>query len=137
MVYLHYKELGMSERIPYSQVFRRILDYSPLAHQRMLDNTQDLHNLELTAKALGKRGVDYDYALMGDKDNRGHSTDLGKLVNHPTFSNESAFANPRYPGGAWGYNGKQDTFTPTQRQQTSSFDNYMNRYEPNVKIIRN
>ena len=118
------------------KAIRRVLDYNPTTHQRLLDNTNNLGKLELEAEALGRRGVDYDYALLGGRDGRGHSTDLGKLYNHPTFSNESAFANPSYPGGVWGFNGRQDTFTPTGRQQTPSFFDYMKQREPNVKIIR-
>jgi hypothetical protein len=44
----------------------------------------------------------------------GHLTDQFKKPNHPTFSNESQYSTPEYPGGAWAQVGNQWSFTPSQ-----------------------
>lgn len=107
--------LGLSDK-----VIRRILDYNPEAHKRMLDNTNDWSKIEDRAVMLGGRGVDYDYALIGERNKYGHSGDAGKLYNHPTFSNQSVFANKEHPGGKWigrGENGStEDIFFPSKNQ---------------------
>ena len=104
------------------EVFRRVMDYNAKKHQKLVDNTNDLGKMEIIARALGKRGVDYDYALAGVKNKFGHSGDTGKLYNHPTFSDQSAFANKKHPGGKWigrGENGsKQDIYFPSKNQVT-------------------
>ena len=47
-------------------------------------------------------GPDYDYSLGGAVDNNGHMTDMGKLPNHPTYSQESWFSkNTDKKGGSW------------------------------------
>jgi len=67
------------------------------------------------ARTSGGVGPDYDYSMLGVTDNRGHGSDLGKLPNHPTFSNQSAYSTAglgqKYEGGSWDGN----TFTPSKR----------------------
>ena len=104
--------LGISDK-----VLRRIIDYDPRVHRAKVMNSRDLGSMELTAKALQKRGVDYDYALAGERNADGHTGDAGKLYNHPTYSNESAFTNKRFPGGNWSKENGKDVYTPSVRQK--------------------
>lgn len=62
-------------------------------------------------------GPDYDYGMESTADNRGHLGDIGKLPNHPTFSDQSAYSGKvnGLTGGAWNGN----TFTPASWQQTN------------------
>ncbi len=62
-------------------------------------------------------GPDYDYGMESTADNRGHLGDVGKLPNHPTFSDQSAYSGKvnGLTGGVWNGN----TFTPASWQQTN------------------
>ena len=107
-------------------------------NRRNVMPTSFLRMLEDNARAFGWRGNDYDYGMIGALDGRGHGSDRGKLPNHPTFSNESAFASQRYPGGRWGRDFMGDTFTPSMRMlrgdNSQYSEEYMNRFEPNVGL---
>ena len=110
-------------------VFRRIMDYDPKAHKEKVMSSRDLGSIELAAKALRKRGVDYDYALAGERNAEGHTGDAGKLYNHPTYSNESAFANKRFPGGKWSKEKGKDVYTPSTRQVSEpGYKNKLGQY---------
>ena len=58
-------------------------------------------------------GPDYDYSMATALDSRGHAGDIGKLPNHPTFSDESAYSGTSgLVGGHWNGN----VFTPAPWQ---------------------
>ena len=99
------------------------------------------------ARLLKGIGPDYDYGAYERAFNakevanaNEHYSDIGKLPNHPTFSNESAYSTPEYPGGIWGkdINGRA-TFTPSPQMinsgATDGLASYMQRVEPNVKLV--
>ncbi len=50
-------------------------------------------------------GNDYDYGnyrkYSNQKASNGHMTDQFKMPNHPTFSKESDYSTPQFPGGDW------------------------------------
>ena len=86
-------------------------------------------------------GPDYDYRMAGELDARGHSGDLGKLPNHPTFSNLSAYATPQTPGGEWGEDFMGPKFTPSSRMWNQPgyrdyIRGYMQDREPDVRLFR-
>lgn len=92
-------------------------------------------NLARETKGIGP---DYDYSYAKEEpDGNGHYSDIGKLPNHPTFSNQSAYSTPEYPGGTWDEIKK--TFTPSPQMINSGATNglatYMQRVEPNVKLV--
>ena len=100
-------------------------------------------NQELLARGLAGSGVDYDYSKIkktDKQDERGHSTDSGKLPWHPTFSDQSEYSSSLDRGGHWGktVDGK-DTYTPSQtmidRGNTAGLAQYMKDAEPNVRLI--
>lgn len=67
------------------------------------------------AQAAGKQGDQQDYDMRGAWAaaggemplGGGHFTDKFKKPNHPTFSAESQYASPIFPGGTWGANSYQ------------------------------
>ncbi len=96
------------------------------------------------AEMRGTVGPDYDYSKASVfKSANGHSSDVGKLPNHPTFSTESEYSNGQTPGGRWGstvVNGQEvSTYTPSpwmvQNGNTEGLANYMTRHEPGVKLL--
>ena len=94
-------------------------------------NLPDVNNMqswERWAKATGNWGPDYDYSKMGEVDERGHGSDLGKLPNHPTFSTQSAYSEDGNPG-VWqvGRDGK-DFFQPSQEQVSEFGGRFYDRY---------
>ena len=102
----------------------------------------DLRLFEESSRLGGRMALDYDYSKSDPVarllDPRNHGTDLGKLPWHPTFSNQSAFANPRYPGGQWGRDFMGNTFTPSARQTKDPryLREYMREQEPNVRLTK-
>ena len=102
----------------------------------------DLKLFEESARLGSRKGLDYDYGMSDPMtrllDGRGHGSDKGKLPWHPTFSNQSAFANKNYPGGEWGRDFMGDTFTPSDKQMGNldALRSYMTQQEPNVRITR-
>ena len=104
----------------------------------------EMGNQEMLAQAIGGIGPDYDYSKMGNRDNRGHGTDAGKLPWHPTFSNQSYYSSLANPGGQWkeGYNSKgmkTQSYTPSVQSvrngNTQGLERYMKEVEPSV-ILR-
>ena len=96
----------------------------------------ELGNSDKLARLLGIIGPDYDYSKTSGIDSRGHSTDLGKLPWHPTFSQESAYSSPEFIGGVWNQNGN---YTPSLDMINAGFTHglgrYMRRVEPNSKLL--
>ena len=84
-------------------------------------------------------GPDYDYSLASRNGNE-HASDVGKLPNHPTFSNQSAYHSIENQGGVWGkdVNGR-DTYTPSvqmvQQGKTAGLAGYMASREPNTVLL--
>jgi len=91
-------------------------------------------------------GFDYDhYAQFKDlngadpsKDSRGHGTDKYKRPNHPTFSDQSVYSNPKTPGGKWSPDGA--TYTPSDwmksdKKRMEDLKGYMQSREPKTKLI--
>jgi hypothetical protein len=95
-----------------------------------------LRLIEENGRLSNGLGVDYDYSRSGSVDNRGHSSDAGKLPWHPTFSTQSDYSTPRDPGGRWSRDVFGETFTPSAKQQGLAFQEYMNEVEPNVRIVK-
>ena len=56
---------------------------------------------DYNARALGEIFGDYDYSKADEVNRFGHSTDLGKLPWHPTFSDQSAYNSLATPAGHW------------------------------------
>jgi len=88
---------------------------------------------------------DYDYAVAGlagmlakDRSKGQHGSDIGKLPNHPTFSNQSVYSTPIYKGGVWSKVNGQDVYTPStdmiKSGNTKGLAEYFNKYEPKVKL---
>lgn len=90
------------------------------------------------ARKSGGIGPDYDYSKDQSVDGRGHNSDAGKLPNHPTFSDQSDYANEKTPGGHWGNKNGKDTYTPSVQMVTdgraAGLGRYMKRVEPRVKL---
>ena len=95
------------------------------------------------ARVMKTAGEDYDYSKAGVVSSaNGHSSDAGKLSNHPTFSVESEYSTAQAPGGVWSKaaidNVKlQDTYTPSawmvqQPGRMEGLARYMVAHEPNV-----
>lgn len=94
------------------------------------------------ARALSLVGPDYDYSKQqGALDFRLHGSDLGKLPNHPTFSDQSYYNAPGLAGGQWGEHFNQDgklvqSYTPSldmiRSGSTQGLSRYMQRAEPDV-----
>jgi hypothetical protein len=81
---------------------------------------QDMMLWDKAARESKSVGPDYDYGFSGELDDRGHSSDRGKLPNHPTFSNLSEYStgglaefHPKATGGSWSNDG---VFTPSDNQ---------------------
>ena len=94
---------------------------------------------DMMARALNSVGPDYAYQYMGVPGSNGHGSDKGKLPNHPTFSNESAFANAMNPGGQWIQTFQGTRFQPSMQQwMRPGYDQYIRSYmdevEPNVSL---
>ena len=101
---------------------------------------------EKLAKIIGGIGHDYDYGAQVRLENKpltasanGHFSDIGKLPNHPTFSTQSAYNTPEYPGGIWNLDKNNNhTFTPSPQMinsgATEGLAEYMRRVEPDVKL---
>ncbi len=94
------------------------------------------------ARMRGTVSDDYDYskAPVMSFSADGHSTDKGKLPNHPTFSVESDYSNEKNVGGVWGKtaDGKY-TYTPSawmvQQGLTKGLADYMAAREPNTLLV--
>lgn len=116
-------------------------------------NYTDLQNLQDFARGsrinqfedrvYGNR--DYDYAVAGlagmlakDRSKGQHGSDIGKLPNHPTFSNQSVYSTPIYKGGVWSKVNGQDIYTPSadmvKSGNTKGLAEYFSKYEPEVKL---
>ena len=65
----------------------------------------------------------------------GHGTDRYKKPNHPTFSDESIYANKKNPGGSWLL---KDTFIapPTNEFRGGRLKEYMSKYEPGINLVQ-
>ena len=100
------------------------------------------------ARLTGGIGPDYDYSYAeSGPDGRAHYTDRGKLPTHPTYSDESAYADrvPFEPGH-WGRTpAGEDYFAPSEDKMRSTVDGvpyeqfierYMNEVEPGVRLIK-
>jgi hypothetical protein len=96
------------------------------------------------ARMLGGVGPDYDYSFVRQgPDGRGHFTDAGKLPNHPTFSNQSAYADEApLQAGRWVQLGlNQLGYQPGMARQGNKayMDFMLNRYlpvaDPNVSLL--
>ena len=72
--------------------------------------------LDAFARKNKTLGPDYDYSMIGKTDERGHGSDLGKLPNHPTFSNQSAYAKDGSPGRWLKARDGSDYFEPSPEQ---------------------
>lgn len=96
---------------------------------------------EENAKKKGDIGEDYDYGVMkldNHKDGD-HYSDLGKLPNHPTFSDESKYSSKKYRGGTWSVNDKgQDVFTLSEDMMKSgagkNISKYFEEFEPDAIV---
>lgn len=71
----------------------------------------------------------------------GHSTDLFKLPNHPTFSAGSLYATPDMPGGNWAeMPSGQWAYMPSQTNYNqfgqSKLEDYFNRIEPGNFLLK-
>lgn len=100
----------------------------------------------MTDRGLAIRKPDYSYAVAellgkGGLGKDGHSNDVGKLPNHPTFSNQSAFSSPGTEGGVWGNVNGVTAFEPSVSQvlgrgemSVKGLANYMKRREPGVLL---
>ena len=98
--------------------------------------------LDNYARITGGIGPDYDYGKAGTVDGRGHVGDTGKLPNHPTFSQESAYSNGLAQGGRWiadaegNYIGFEPSVQMAKDQgRMKSLANYIREVEPGVKLI--
>lgn len=82
------------------------------------------------ARESNSMGPDYDYTELRSVDGRGHGSDTGKLYRHPTFSNESQYADRSLglSGGNWDIDANgTGTFTPTKRQIDEGIVNRLQR----------
>ena len=115
-----------------------LLDFLIAERENIADRQLDRY-----ARATGGIGLDYDYSKAGRIDARGHTGDAGKLPNHPTFSQESAYSNSLIQGGRWiadEMTGKYIGFEPSTQMANNqgrmeSLVNYMQRAEPDVQLI--
>ena len=95
-------------------------------------------NSDFWARAFNAVGPDYDYTLIEQTpDGRGHYSDIGKLPNHPTFSNESIYAK-YYPelAGQWSETseGRQMFTEGVGRAGDKAYEQFMEKeYFPNVE----
>lgn len=116
--------------VNYRDIARAGLGNSPIIDPR---------TTELVGRASGTLGHDYYYNVKGEQAANGHYTDKGKMLNHPTFSNESMMHSPAYRGGQWGRADGKDTFTPSPDMINSGATNrlgdYFDRFEPNAKLV--
>ena len=107
-----------------------------MANNGLLGLMQGQEINEFQDKAYSNR--DYNYAIAGllqglSLDGRGHGSDIGKLPNHPTFSNESAYdglllANgQRANGGVWNTGNKN--YTPSNFQLSNMNQGDVNRLQ--------
>ena len=88
----------------------------------------------------------YDYDMRGawkagaSQSDEGHFPDTFKKPNHPTFSVESQYHNPKtMPGGVWGQDAQGRTmFTPSpfnlQNMSPNELRSYFYKVEPNVVL---
>ena len=125
-----------------SSAFKRLLKATPDKYKRenMQLMPQWMSDQELYAELTGGVGQDYDYGMMQKRDDRGHSTDKGKLPWHPTFSNQSAFTSKGSPGGQWENVEGRETYTPdfTQlsNQSPKELLKYMDEVEPDTMLMK-
>jgi hypothetical protein len=96
--------------------------------------------IEDNGRKLNNLGVDYDYSRSGSVDDRGHSSDAGKLPWHPTYSNQSDYAtgSVEYPGGTWSRDFQGDIFRPSVRQTKimtpEAYAGYFSKVEPDTRL---
>jgi hypothetical protein len=124
----------MAERIRIPQSF-----YSAFLQQQ--GNAE--HDRDTFARDYGQYGPDYDYRLVDptDIDMRQHGNDIGKLPNHPTFSNQSFYSGPNYPGGEWSRDFIGNRFTPSARMwlqpgYRENINQYMQYADPDTRVFR-
>ena len=96
------------------------------------------------AKANNKLNDLYDYDLRGfwkagsQRAANGHGSDLFKKPNHPTFSDQSQYADPdKLPGGKWANDAQgRMTFYPSsvnlKNMTTDELRGYFKEREPDV-----
>ena len=91
-------------------------DLEESAYQIYLDyqNRERGRDLDWDQGAYDGRGFWRSGASLGSN---GHATDTYKKPNHPTFSNESKYADQYNPGGVWSPN-KPYTYTPSNRTKS-------------------
>ena len=87
----------------------------------------------------------YDYDLRGfwkeggEFADNGHGADTYKKPNHPTFSDQSRYHDPKMtPGGTWDEVNGATMFTPSpynlQMMPSDAMKKYFEKYEPNVVL---
>ena len=88
----------------------------------------------------------YDYDLRGfwkeggEFADNGHGADTYKKPNHPTFSDQSRYHDPKMtPGGSWMESDGQVSFTPSaynlQNMSPQMLSDYFQKYEPGVTLV--
>ena len=88
----------------------------------------------------------YDYDVNGfflsgaGKDSNGHSTDLYKKPNHPTFSNESMYhGKDGYQGGSWITQGGKTFYQPSTTNillhGRDNLHKYFSSTEPDIQLL--
>ena len=85
-----------------------------MKEDQMLDGYRDT-----MARQFAGAGPDYDYSMVSAFDRLstgGHIGDIGKLPNHPTFSNESLYDSKETPAGTWEQTEKGWGYTPSEWQ---------------------
>ena len=116
------------------------------AYNTPLSNDEELaYQQWLASRGMqpGQESYDYDmrgfFKGAGAQADNGHFPDTFKKPNHPTFSNQSMYADPvAQPGGQWGTNlGGQDTFAPGAggTWDKPSLSRYMAQVEPNAQLL--
>lgn len=88
-------------------------------------NDREWEDWAIKNKSLGP---DYDYSKMGPPDPRGHGSDKGKLPNHPTFSDQSYYAEKGNPGQWLKMRDGKDYFEPSPEQLNEFGQEYYNEY---------
>jgi len=94
-----------------------------------------------TGKDILEDRFDYDpRAMMSDikhqkLDSRGHSSDIGKKPNHPTFSDQSIYSTKEKSGGKW----EENSYTPSpyilsESGRLKALARYMARNEPYAQL---
>ena len=118
-----------------------LAQYTALKNLEDFKRGQSINQFE--DQVYGNR--DYDYAVAGilgklanDRSGNVHGSDVGKLPNHPTFSDQSIYSSDKHPGGVWREEDGKVSYTPSlnmvQSGNMPGLAEYMSRFEPGVQL---